>query len=150
MLGKLCGAGRKRAIIATVLRILKPPHIVEPIVWSDARGAQRIGGIVMTISTLGLTPRATTWNEGFDISKLRALIAEHLYVDVRHVTDDAHLSDDLGADWLDRLELIILVEEFAGVEITDDGDQIEVVGDLIHYIDNTGGGMASRNLSTAA
>ena len=108
------------------------------------------GGIVMTISTLGLTPRATTWNEGFDITKLRALIAEHLYVDVRHVTDDAHLSDDLGADWLDRLELIILVEEFAGVEITDDGDQIEVVGDLIHYIDNTGGGMASRNLSTAA
>jgi acyl carrier protein len=67
-----------------------------------------------------------------------------------HVTDDAHLSGDLGADWLDRLELIILVEEFAGVEITDDGDQIEVVGDLIHYIDNTGGGMASRNLSTAA
>ena len=47
-----------------------------------------------------------------------------------------HLSRDLEADWLDRLELIILVEEIAGVEITDDeADQIEVVGDLIHYID---------------
>jgi acyl carrier protein len=52
-----------------------------------------------------------------DINKLRVLIAEHLQVDVRRVTDDAHLSRDLGADWLDRLELIILVEEIAGVEI---------------------------------
>jgi len=73
---------------------------------------------------------------GADINKLRVLIAEHLQVEVRRVTDDAHLSRDLEADWLDRLELIILVEEIAGVEITDDeADQIEVVGDLIHYID---------------
>ena len=70
------------------------------------------------------------------INRLRVLIAEHLEVDVRHVTDDAHLNRDLGADWLDRLELIILVEEIAGVEITDnEADQIEVVGDLIHYLD---------------
>ena len=49
--------------------------------------------------------------------------------------NDAHLSRDLGADWLDSLELIILVEEIAHVEITDnEADQIEVVGDLIHYI----------------
>ena len=69
------------------------------------------------------------------INRLRVLIAEHLEVDVRHVTDDAHLNRDLGADWLDRLELIILVEEIAGVEITDDeSDQIEVVRDLIYYI----------------
>ena len=51
------------------------------------------------------------------------------------VTADAPLNRDLGADWLDRLELIILVEEIAGVEITDDeADQIEVVRDLIYYI----------------
>ena len=44
------------------------------------------------------------------------------------VTDNAHLSRDLGADRLDRLELMILVEEITGVEITDDElDQIEVI-----------------------
>ena len=91
----------------------------------------------MTVHSSGPIQRATTRTEGsVDINKLRVLIAEHLEVDVRHVTDDAHLSHDLGADWLDRLELIILVEEIAGVGITDDeADQIEVVGDLMHYID---------------
>ena len=91
----------------------------------------------MTVNTWGPIQRATTRTESSaDINKLRVLIAEHLQVDVRRVTDDAHLSRDLGADWLDRLELIILVEEIAGVEITDEeADQIEVVGDLICYID---------------
>ena len=95
----------------------------------------------MTVNTSGPIQRATTRTEGsLDVNKLRVLIAEHLEVDVRHVTDDAHLSRDLGADWLDRLELIILVEEIAGVEITDDeADQIEVVGDLIYYIDKRRG-----------
>ena len=74
----------------------------------------------MTVNTWDPIQRATTRTENsVDINKLRVLIAEHLEVDVRHVTDDAHLSRDLGADWLDRLELIILVEEIAGVEIAD-------------------------------
>jgi len=91
----------------------------------------------MTVNTWGPIQRATTRTESSaDINKLRVLIAEHLQVDLRRVTDDARLSRDLGADWLDRLELIILVEEIAGVEITDEeSDQIEVVGDLICYID---------------
>jgi acyl carrier protein len=68
---------------------------------------------------------------------VRTLIADHLGVSVRRVTDDAHLTDDLGADWLDRLDLMIAVEDqFAGVEITDDDvDRIEVVGDLIRHIE---------------
>jgi acyl carrier protein len=68
---------------------------------------------------------------------VRTLIANHLGVSVRRVTDEAHFTDDLGADWLDRLDLMIAVEDqFAGVEITDDDvDQIEVVGDLIRHIE---------------
>jgi acyl carrier protein len=71
----------------------------------------------------------------------RALIAQHLGVDVERVTDDVHLSD-LGADWLDRLELTIVIEsQFAGVDGTDaDVEQIEVVGDLLRYIANVGKG----------
>ena len=125
----------ERAIIATV-SIFSIFFTLWTYSESDVFGAQRIG-IVMTVNISGPIQRATTRTENsVDINKLRVLIAEHLEVDVRYVTDDAHLSRDLEADWLDRLELIILVEEIAGVEITDDeADQIEVVGDLIHYID---------------
>lgn len=75
--------------------------------------------------------------EDFDTDKVRALIAEYLGVDVRRVTDEAHFNDDFGLDRLDRLELMILVEDkFVGVELTDnDADQIEVVGDLIRHIE---------------
>ena len=70
--------------------------------------------------------------------EIRTLIAEHLNVDIQRVTDEAHFIDDLGADWLDRLELMIIIEDrFGGLEITDDdADQIRVVGDLIRYVEN--------------
>ncbi len=69
---------------------------------------------------------------------IRTLIAEHLRVEVERVTDEARFLDDLGADWLDRLELMIAVEDqFTGLEITDDQvDRIEVVSDLIRYIES--------------
>ena len=70
--------------------------------------------------------------------EIRTLIAEHLDVDIQRVTDEADFIDDLGADWLDRLELMIIIEDrFGGLEITDDdADQIRVVGDLIRYVEN--------------
>jgi acyl carrier protein len=97
----------------------------------------RIGGLIMATSSVNQTQRTRTANGGsVSIEKVRALIAKHLDVDIRRVTDDADLSRDLGADWLDRLELIILVEEMTGLEIGDpEVDRIEVVGDLILYVD---------------
>jgi len=92
-------------------------------------------GLVMS---LDFTRQMSAREEGSAIDKIRALVAAHLEVDVSRVTDDAHLIEDLGADWLDRLELMILLEDqFAGLEITDnDADQIEFVGDLIRYIED--------------
>jgi acyl carrier protein len=73
--------------------------------------------------------------EGF--RDIRSLVAKHLGVDVRRITDEAHFRRDLGADWLDRLELLILIEDqFADIEIPDDADRIELVGDLIRCIDD--------------
>jgi acyl carrier protein len=71
------------------------------------------------------------------ISDVRTLIASHLGVSASRVTNEAHFTKDLGADWLDRLELMMAVEDqFAGVEITDaDVDRIELVGDLIRHIE---------------
>ena len=76
--------------------------------------------------------------ESFQFDRIRALIADHLDVDIKLVTNEAHFTDDLGADWPDRLELTMLIEDqFTGLEISDhDVDRIEVVGDLIRHIEH--------------
>jgi acyl carrier protein len=74
--------------------------------------------------------------ENFKIDQIRALIADYLDVDIKLVTDEAHFTEDLGADWLDRLELTMLIEDqFTGLLISD-VEQIEVVGDLIRHIEH--------------
>jgi acyl carrier protein len=50
-------------------------------------------------------------NQTTPISQVRMLIANHLGVSVGRVTDEAHFTDDLGADWLDRLELVMVIED---------------------------------------
>lgn len=104
----------------------------------------------MTPSSLSSTQRIAA-QQDCETDRVRALVAKYLGIDVGRVTDEAHFSDDLGADWLDRLELMILMEdEFTGVQITDDvADQIEVVGDLIRHIEirnhEQRGGKGRRN-----
>jgi hypothetical protein len=49
--------------------------------------------------------------ESFQIDKIRALIADHLDVDIKLVMDEAHFTEDLEADRLDRLELTMLFED---------------------------------------
>src|SRR5215813_11099303 len=105
----------------------------------------RFGGLVMTIASLKSSQKTRAMREVLASNDVRTLIANQLGVDVKRVTDEAHFTDDLGADWLDRLELMIVIEDrFADVVITDeDVDQIEVVGDLIRHIesvDNEGRG----------
>jgi acyl carrier protein len=92
----------------------------------------------MSIASLKSSPKAAATREVLACNDVRALIANQLGVDAKRVADEAHFTDDLGADWLDRLELMIVIEDrFADVIITDeDIDQIEVVGDLIHHIEN--------------
>ena len=70
---------------------------------------------------------------------IRALIADQLGVNVERVTDQSHFMRDLGVDWLTRLELVILVEDWTGLELRDDDvEQITVVGDLIRFIEGAG------------
>src|SRR5262245_28493357 len=91
----------------------------------------------MTIGSLTSTEQTMAIKEVFATSDVRTLIANHLGISVGRVTDEAHFTNDLGADWLDRLELMMVVEDqFADLEITDDDvDQIKVVGDLIRLIE---------------
>jgi len=95
--------------------------------------------------------KITAMREVLASNDVRTLIANQLGVDVKRVTDGAHFTNDLGADWLDRLELMIVIEDrFADVVITDeDIDQIEVVGDLIRHIENVDNERRRRSLVEA-
>jgi acyl carrier protein len=90
----------------------------------------------MTIASVQIESNATAREEVLAAKAVRILIAHRLGVDVKSVTDEAHFTDDFGADWLDRLELMIEIEaQFRTVEFTDDDvDQIHVVGDLIRHV----------------
>jgi acyl carrier protein len=67
--------------------------------------------------------------------RLRKLIAGYLGIDASRVTDEANLSDDLGIEWLDQIELLLIIEdEFAGIQFSDP-PTIELVGDLLRYIE---------------
>ena len=70
--------------------------------------------------------------------KIRAVIGAHFGIDPERLTDESRLRDDLGADWLDRLELMIALEDqVAGFEIADVVlDQIDTVGDLMRAIED--------------
>jgi acyl carrier protein len=89
--------------------------------------APRVLGLVMTIASLKSSQKATAMREVLASNDVRTLIANQLGVDVKRVTDEAHFTDDLGADWLDRLELMIVIEDqFADVVMTDeDVDQMK-------------------------
>ena len=71
--------------------------------------------------------------------KVKAIIVEQLGVDEEEVTADASFVDDLGADSLDTVELVMAFEEAFDIEIPDeDAEKIGTVGDAIKYIkDNT-------------
>ena len=70
-------------------------------------------------------------------AKVRNVIAGHFGIDTNCLTDEARFRDDLGADWLDRLELMIAIEDqVAGIEIADVVvDHIDTVGDLMRVIE---------------
>ncbi len=68
--------------------------------------------------------------------RVREIIAEQLLVDVDEVTDEASFVDDLGADSLDTVELIMEFEDEFGVEIPDeDAEKVQTVGESISYLE---------------
>ena len=67
--------------------------------------------------------------------RVKKIVVEHLGVEEEKVTDSASFIDDLGADSLDTVELVMAFEEEFGVEIPDDAaEKIQTVKDAIDYI----------------
>jgi acyl carrier protein len=68
--------------------------------------------------------------------RVKKIVVEHLGVEAEKVTEEASFIDDLGADSLDIVELVMAFEEEFGVEIPDDAaEKITTVKDAIEYID---------------
>ena len=69
--------------------------------------------------------------------KVKKIIAEHLGIEQEKVTDEASFIDDLGADSLDTVELVMAFEEEFGSEISDsEAEKILTVGDAIKFIES--------------
>lgn len=68
--------------------------------------------------------------------RVKKIVVEHLGVEPEKVTEEASFIDDLGADSLDTVELVMAFEEEFNIEIPDDaGEKIQTVADAISFIE---------------
>ena len=69
--------------------------------------------------------------------KIKKMVADHLGIEESKVTDEANFIDDLGADSLDTVELVMAFEEEFASEISDsEAEKILTVGDAIKFIES--------------
>jgi acyl carrier protein len=86
-------------------------------------------------------PRQDIQGEAFNTmsdtaERVKKIVVEHLNVDADKVVEGASFIEDLGADSLDTVELVMAFEEEFGIEIPDDAaESIVTVGDAVKYID---------------
>ena len=70
-------------------------------------------------------------------SKVKKIVADHLGIDEAKVTEDSSFIDDLGADSLDTVELVMAFEEEFEVEIPDDAaEKIQTVKDAVDFLES--------------
>lgn len=70
--------------------------------------------------------------------KVRDILAEQLDIDEDLITLDASIVDDLGADSLDIVDLVMSLEDEFDTEIPDEAiENIKTVGDIVHFIEET-------------
>jgi acyl carrier protein len=84
-----------------------------------------------------LSTRPTEDHQMSDIAdRVKKIVVEHLGVEAEKVTENANFIDDLGADSLDTVELVMAFEEEFNVEIPDDAaETIQTVGDAIKFLE---------------
>lgn len=69
--------------------------------------------------------------------KIKAIVAEQLNVNAEDIKLETTIIDDLGADSLDVVELVMALEEAFDIEIPDeDAEKISTVGDIVAYVEN--------------
>jgi acyl carrier protein len=99
---------------------------------SDEATSQRLGP-----APTEPIPKRTRLNEMSDIAeRVKKIVVDHLGVEAEKVTENASFIDDLGADSLDTVELVMAFEEEFGCEIPDDAaETILTVGDAVKFLE---------------
>ena len=70
------------------------------------------------------------------LDRVKKIVVEHLSVEEGSISDSSSFIDDLGADSLDTVELVMAFEEEFGIEIPDDAaETIQTVGDAVKFIE---------------
>jgi acyl carrier protein len=78
--------------------------------------------------------------------KVKKIIVEQLGVDESEVTPEASITDDLGADSLDQVELVMAFETEFNIDIPDEeAEKIKTVGDAVKRIDETTAGSSTSS-----
>ncbi len=68
--------------------------------------------------------------------RVQGIVVQQLGVDKKQVTESAHFADDLGADSLDTVELVMAIEEEFSIEIPDEyAENISTLGEAINFIE---------------
>ena len=71
------------------------------------------------------------------LEKIKALLAEELGVNADEITAETSFKEDLGADSLDMVDLVLSIEEEFDIEVPDEAvENIKTVGDVVAYIEN--------------
>ena len=71
----------------------------------------------------------------FSEDKVKEIVARELEVDIKQLAPEAKFIEDLGADSLDIVELVMALEEEFGIDIPDeDADKLRTVGDAMNYL----------------
>jgi len=87
-------------------------------------------------STFSNYGEARAMAEGL-LERVRGLMSDQLGVDPAEMKPESHILEDLGADSLDVVELVMAIEEAFDIEISDeDADTLQTVGDVEKYVTN--------------
>lgn len=71
------------------------------------------------------------------LEKLKEIVSEQLEIDAESITADTRLNEDLNADSLDVVEILMALEDEFGVEIPDEEtEKMKTIGDVVDYIQN--------------
>src|SRR5687768_9100970 len=106
-----------------------------------------VPGVLLWGSSVGSESRISKSKRPSGMSdvaeRVKKIVVEHLNVDQEKVTDNASFIEDLGADSLDTVELVMAFEEEFGIDIPDeDAEQMRTVGDAVSYMKKHSSGSA--------
>ena len=72
------------------------------------------------------------------LNKVKKIVSDNLGVEETQISNDSSFVDDLGADSLDQVELVMAFEEEFGIEISDEAtEKIKTVSDAVNHIENS-------------